>query len=82
MIQFQSKPINVQFEDLNLIFGPSLSHVSREGSFLGQNRHKASARGGNYDESEIDQQMESDGSDSSYDSTNAFNVYQHSLRFK
>ena len=56
--------------------------MSREGSFLGQNRHKASARGGNYDESEIDQQLESDGSDSSYDSTNAFNVYQHSLRFK
>ena len=26
--------------------------------------------------------MESDGSDTSYDSTNGFNVYQHSLRFK
>ena len=56
--------------------------MSREGSFLGQNRNKPSARGGIYDEAEIDQQMESDGSDSSYDSTNAFNVYQHSLRFK
>ena len=54
MIQFQSKPINVHFEDLNLIFGPSLSHMSREGSFLGQRRNKPSARGGIYDESEID----------------------------
>ena len=54
MIQFQSKPINVHFEDLNLIFGPSLSHMSREGSFLGQRGNKPSARGGIYDESEID----------------------------
>jgi hypothetical protein len=29
--------------------------MSREGSFLGQNRNKPSARGGIYDEAEIDQ---------------------------
>ena len=76
MIQFQSKPINIQFEDLNLIFGPSIAHMSREGSFLGQNRHaKVNAPRGDSESACDNYGPESDESDSSYDSTNAFNVF-------
>ena len=84
MIQFQSKPINIQFEDLNLIFGPSIAHMSREGSFLGQQRNaKAAPPRGDSDSAIADDYgPESDDSVSSYDSTNAFNVFQHELRFK
>ena len=76
MIQFQSKPINIQFEDLNLIFGPSTAHMSREGSFLAQNRNPKAPIPQGDDSAELDNYgMESIESDSSYDSTNAFNVF-------
>lgn len=66
MLKFQSSPIEVQIDDLNLIFGPSLHHVSNDASFLaGQGQLGNSCQ-------ENDNEFDSE---SSYDSTNAFNIF-------
>ena len=51
-------------DDLNLIFGPSLKHMSNDASFL------AGHCGNSRQENDNDYDSES-----SYDSTNAFNIF-------
>ena len=80
MLQFYSKPITISFENLNLVLGPSTEHMSRETSFFYKNQtRRAIYNRNNNNESESEGEEEAD---SSYDSTNAFNVFQHEIKAK
>ena len=68
VISFHSKPIEIEFDDLCLICGPSLHHMSHDTSFLQRRAPQYSSR------SDFNNNGYDDDSESSYDSTNAFNV--------
>ena len=68
VISFHSKPIEIEFTNLSLVFGPSLHQMSHKTSFIQHRNDPDEGRLGAED------------SESSYDSTNAFNVHHHSLK--
>lgn len=67
VISFNSSPIELEFDDLSLVFGPSLHHMSHDESFMQRGTQSPLHQGTPVD------------SESSYDSTNAYSIHQHNL---
>jgi hypothetical protein len=69
IISLWSNPLELYIEDLYLIVGPNMGYVSHDESYL--HIRDGNSQGGDFE-----------NPNESYDSTNAFNVFDHELQIK